>query len=128
MGKATAVVDERTATMSTLALKCRSNGHMMDDVDLPRAVRVDHFAKGERLVRWECQRKLRGQQCTYWREASTDLVNGEVIGAPKSGYGEEAASYLVQEKGTGRLLRASARLAYFDRVETPAGQPRRKPR
>jgi hypothetical protein len=105
--KAKVLLDERTETMSTTALLCRSIGlHAMSPVPPPSRVRADYAKLGQRWRKMVC---LRG--CTYWRIRVTDLATGEVV-ASWSGYDDKEA-YLIKAKGTGRLPRAAAEVAYY---------------
>lgn len=109
-----AQIDVRTRTMSVVALACRTEGHWMGDVAVPARMRTEYHAKGQRLLRLECHRRINGQGCGRWREIITDMDTGELIG--QRGSYEDADEYLVQTSGTGRLLRAAARVAYHTRV------------
>jgi hypothetical protein len=102
-----AQIDVRTKTMSDTALMCRSFGHSPVIVPTAPAVRADFRKLGQRLVRIKC-----GNGCSYWREIIIDMATGETIGA-KSGY-DNPQEYLVQETGSGRLPRGSARVAFFE--------------
>ncbi len=105
-------IDVRTKTMSDVALKCRTWGHAMDEVEVAPRVRAEHHAKGQRLLRIECLREVAGDKCGRWREVITDMNSGEIIG--QRGNYLDGETYLVQNGG-GRLPRAAARVAYYQR-------------
>jgi hypothetical protein len=109
-----AQIDVRTRTMSLVALKCRTEGHWMDDVAVAPRIRTEHHARGQRLLRLECHRRVNGQGCGRWREIITDMDTGEIIG--QRGSYEDPDEYLVQTTGTGRLPRSAARVALHSRV------------
>ena len=79
-------------------------------VTTPARERREYAAKGQRLAMLKCER-----QCTYWRNVVLWIENGKTVSA-KSGYGNPA-EYLVQERGTGRLPRSAARVAFFEQED-----------
>jgi hypothetical protein len=104
-----AQIDVRTKTMSDVALMCRSFGHAAVLIPTPAAVQRDFRKLGQLMLKLRCERG-----CSYWREVIINAKTGETIGA-KSGY-DNAAEYLVQEAGSGRLPRSAARVAFFEHV------------
>lgn len=102
-------VDERTQTMSDEALQCRSIGHAPVMVPTPAAVRAEYRKVGQRLLRIRCERG-----CSYWREIAIDEKTG-ITESTSSGY-DNPGEYLVQTRGTGRLPRSAARVAFFQNL------------
>ena len=101
-----AQVDSRTETMSVEAVTCRSLGHSMVMIPTPVVERLEHKRRGQRLLKLKCSRG-----CSRWRTILLDLTTHEVLG-DTGGY-QDPKSYVVQERGTGRLPRAVARGAFF---------------
>ena len=105
--KLLANVDDRAQTMSDAARLCRSIGtHATVLVPVQGAEKRQLARIGQRKRMMRC---VRG--CTYWRWKITLIATGELVAA-KSGYGDPG-SYLIQEKGTGRMSQASAEVAYY---------------
>lgn len=100
-------IDERTKTMSTTALLCRSIGHSLTLLPTPGPLRAQHRKNGERLVQLRCTR-----DCPYFRDVVVDLWSGETL-RQNSGYFDGGKEYLVQVHGTGRLSKAASRAAFF---------------
>lgn len=105
-------IDSRTKTMSAVALTCRTFGHGMVEKPTPRARELELRKLGQYEQRLVC---FRG--CTRWHTNICDSATDEVISST-GGYGDKQ-SYLVQERGTGRLSRQAARGAYRRRVPRP---------
>lgn len=109
-------IDARTKTMSAAALACRKLGHAMTPVPVAAARRMELRQLGQYADRLIC---LRG--CGRWREDVFAIDGDELVA--RSGDYLDKESYLVQQKGTGRLPREAARRAYRQRVGEPDVAP-----
>ncbi len=102
-------VDERTKTMSVEALMCRTIGHAPTIIPTPTHERVELSRKGQRKIKTVC-----GNGCGRWRDVVIVKSSGEVVSM--SGSYSDPKSYLVQQRGSGRLPRTEARKAFFAAV------------
>lgn len=109
--------DERTQTMAAVALLCRTFGHSMTMVETPTLERAQFRRVGQRLIMLRCDRTLGGDTCPYRRDLVVSLYDEEEVVSIKSWYEDGGKDYLVQERGTGRLLRGAARRALFARMD-----------
>lgn len=105
-------IDNRTKTMSLVALTCRTFGHAYVEAKVPRARELELKQVGQYEIRMVCSRG-----CSRHRECLFDLATDEPIG--ESGGYYNADEYLVQAHGTGRLPRAAARGAYVQQRARP---------
>lgn len=105
-------VDPRTKTMSDEALTCRTLGHAPVPVPVPARERAALARIGQYMIHLKC---LRG--CTRWRKDIYRTSDDELVSS--NGNYEDKKSYLVQERGTGRMPRSAARRAWRRRVGVP---------
>lgn len=100
-------VDVRTKTMSVEALECRSlGGHAYTRVPIPAIERAELNKLGQRKIKVVC-----GRGCSRWRAITVDKATGEIIS--REGDYSDPKTYLVQDRGTGRLPSDAARVAFF---------------
>lgn len=104
-------IDARTKTMSAVALTCRALKHGMVEKPVPRSRELELRRLGQYEIRMVC---FRG--CGRFRSQICDEETDEVIGTT-GGY-TDPQTYLVQERGTGRLSPAAARAAYRKRMRS----------
>jgi len=109
-------IDARTRTMSVAALTCRTLGHALTPVPVKAERRLELRQRGQYAIRVVCQRG-----CSRWREQVFDAATDELV-YTKGDYTDKD-TYLVQQRGTGRLPRQAARAAFRQKVGEPEVDP-----
>lgn len=102
-------IDDRLKSMSSEALFCRSWGHAPLLLPVPGPEAVKYRRRGQKLVLIGCR-----NQCSYNRRVVLDASTKETI-SDHTDYADRK-SYLVQQRGSGRVRRYQSRNAFFELV------------